>query len=212
MYSQRFASPHFESAERRLSRHPVSVLAGLRQTLVIAGMLLVCGNAQAQPSAAFENLPRLLAPGQEITITDVNGRSVRGRLISIHHRGIDLRLGDGTDAVVQRFPRQEVQQVNGPVDPLWDGTVVGFSAGFVGGCINGYATFDPHGFNLLTKTAMGSCLIAGAVSGGIGAGAGALIDLAVGRHGRVLYRSPMPLVLGPDIGRGRAGLNATLRW
>lgn len=175
-------------------------------------LLITCAEVQAQTSAAFEDLAQRLERDESVTIIDITGRRISGRLIEVTPESLAIERPGSAAQDRYRFTKQDIRQVNSAADPLWNGVVIGAASGFIGGCIGGYTTFDPDAFNLLTETATDACLLAGIVSAGIGSGAGAVIDWAFGRHGTPVYKANRRVGMTTSLRPGHAALNIGFRW
>jgi uncharacterized membrane protein len=150
--------------------------------------------------------------GQIVWITNNAGREQKGRIIAVSGSEIELQV---SSALVS-YPMHDVQTVQ-VRDSVWNGTRTGAIAGGVAGGV----FFGLLAYGLRCETNCGSeystthdvlegVLGMGAISAGIGALAGALIDRGIeGR--RLVYSSPV-VGIAPVVGRGTVGIRATFRF
>jgi hypothetical protein len=124
----------------------LSVLTGS-----ISLLLIVPVHAQ-QPVMTFDELRRLVTPGETIFVTDASGTTVKGSLVQVAGPSLEVRIPreDAPRRVSERDVNNIVAERR---DPWWNGMLVGFTSGAVPGVLlelasgsgNSYQKFDAHG-------------------------------------------------------------------
>ena len=169
--------------------------------LVMTVMVAVLGGrADAQELASDLNqLRALVKPGDGLTVTDTDGKRVKGKLTQLDDLRIVLEVRDRSGVVVTNcceFDGHMVATIK-KRDSLWDGALIGLAAGFGSGALWGIAAQDIY------------ILVGLPVPfGGIGAVVGAVID---GLSQREIYaKSRTTVSVAPVIDRHRKGVVFTL--
>ena len=167
--------------------------------------------AAAQAVRAFEDVRRVVAPGQQVVVTDVGGGKTRGDIVDATSDAVTLRVSDAFGARRTRtFAAETVASIRRS-DRLWNGLLIGIGAGFLASEVWVYNVCGPRGYDAECS----------AIATGIGwvafvpgaAVAGALIDKAVGNH--LIYThatQPGALVITPTLTPARAAIAATIRF
>ena len=170
--------------------------------VVTAVVLLGPVTAGAQTTDSFERLPGILKAGQTVVVSSNDGRSTRGKVVSVSATSLTLDVGV--------FPSDSVTAVERR-DSSWNGILIGLGAGIAAARVSVGKTCDlpdPECAAIVT-TAIGLPLI----------GAGALIgwgvDRAIGND--YLYSAPYQAVgrsimLTPFVGYKRAGAALAMRF
>ena len=175
----------------------------------ITALILFSTSSRAQPPAtSFDELRRVLRGGQEVVVTDVNGRQTRNVVATVNAAQIVLlsksiltfrRLGP---------PRQYVESQIAKVarvDSVWNGALIGYAAGFGLGVAS-------------CKTYEGDCAPFFSVAGLtlIGGALGATIDAAIRKtvylNGRLGASGRVSLSVSPLLGTGKAGAQLKLHY
>ena len=170
-------------------------------TLVLAAMAVTASLAEAQ-RVSFDLLALQLDEGDPVTVTDGDGRELRGRIVDLSSSTLALEadglrrdLSRGDVSVIQRRER----------DSLTNGALVGFASGvalavtLVAGECRSCAT-DPSVMPWYT--------LFGAAGAGIGAGLDSLHQ-----GSRVIYRassSDRRLAVSPVVSPERQGVSVSL--
>ena len=165
--------------------------------------LLVATPAAGQTPVDWEMHVTALDPGHEIDLrtasSKLRGRvvSVDGESITLKHRGRELRLLAADVDSIER------------VDRVWNGTAIGFTAGFATGAAM-MLTCEP-GF--LCEHSAEAVLACGGLAGAFGAGVGLLLD-AIVRGDRTVFRRAGQTMVGvaPDVRPGHAAMAVRVRF
>jgi len=166
----------------------------------LAALLAVVPSAAlAEPQSSFDQLSQWLNAGDRIRIVDWSGDVVTGRVAGLAADEIVLDRGTGTTEAVARADVREVSFRQR--DSIRNGVLIGFTLAAAGYCSMAIADNEPE-----------ACVGGGLVMGGLGATAGALVDLLI-RRPVVVFRATEPQVsvsIWPAPGGVRAGLS--WRW
>jgi hypothetical protein len=142
-------------------------------------------------ATSFAELAALVQPGAVIRVTDVRGRTASGTLGQVSKSSFELLKPkskvDGRDAPMtpQVWSERDVQSIElERRDSLLNGTLIGLAVGGLGGLLGGAANCRNYSCQAGPVAAASGALFAG-----IGAGVGALTDLAI--NGRTtVYQAP----------------------
>jgi hypothetical protein len=151
----------------------------------------------AADDAAFAVLQQSLQPGDTVTITHLDGRSTKGKLIEVGSSIIRLRQNNEPRQVATA----DIQKVQRTRMSLLLGIVIGAGAGAaLGGAA--YARCDDcdSGTSMVLLTAA------------VGAGVGCGIDALVNFPHTVYERKESRVSLGPTVTRGGGGVAVALRF
>jgi hypothetical protein len=158
------------------------------------------GRADAQELASDLNqLRALVKPGDGLTVTDTDGKRLKGKLTQLDDLRIVLEVRDRSGVVTNccEFDGHTIATIK-KRDPLWDGALIGLAAGFGAGALSGVVAQEVY---LL----MGLPVF----FGGIGAIIGTVID---GLSQREIYAKSRTMVsIDPVISHDRKGIVFTLR-
>ncbi len=170
--------------------------------LAMTAMVAVLGgHADAQELASDLNqLRALVKPGDGLTVTDTDGKRVKGKLTQLDDQRIVLEVRDRSGVVVTNcceFDGHMLATIKRR-DSLWDGTLIGFAAGLGGGVFGGVVAEDIY---MVVGLGVGFSIIGTVV--------GAVID---GLSQREIYaKSRTTVSVAPVIGHDRKGVVFTLR-
>jgi hypothetical protein len=153
--------------------------------------------AQAQVVTTFDELSQRLRPGQTVTVFDVDGARVRGRLLSLTGGEIAVR----SDVAIT-IGRNRVRQITRCCDPVRNGALIGGIALGVVGFMSGV--------NFAGRTEVGDGLMFAAMLGSLGAGVGAGVDALI-RGDVVVYRAG-PIQMGIRTDTRRRAVLMTLAF
>ena len=149
------------------------------------------GAASDSVASSFAELAGLVKPGAVIRVTEVSGRTTKGRLGQLSPSSLELlrpKSGrDGRDVPIRPlvFSEADVQSIElEHRDSLANGALMGLAVGGLGGLVGGAAYCGDYSCQAGPVAAA-----FGALFGGIGAGVGALTDLAISGH-TSLYQAP----------------------
>ena len=172
---------------------------------IITALLTSIPALTAAQTVSFADLSKYVKVGQVVALTDADGRRAEGKVAEIGATSVALRI----DGATLTFPEAAVRRVV-VKDSLLNGTLIGFAAGAVPGAMLG-ALFRQYCENEAT-----SCdampVVAGALYGAIGAGAGAGIDALIRRSLDVAPPGRVRMTLSPSIAPGRQGLQVSVRF
>ena len=173
---------------------------------IAAALILVASAAEAQELAGtFDQLRVLVKPGDTLTVIDVAGQRVRGKVVSLSNSALNLTIS-GTP---RQFLTTDVNTIEkrGP-DSLKNGALIGLAIGGGIGTVGMLALVS-------TDDNPGAIAIVGALMyGGIGAGIGAGFDALI-EGDRVIYArsgSGARLTIAPIVSRDRKGARVSLRF
>jgi hypothetical protein len=163
--------------------------------------LLVCVPASAQTPA--DNLPDRLTKGQEVAVTDDQGRELRGRVVNLTMDSLALKRGDDREEV----PYAHIVKID-RVDTLRNGALIGLGVGLGLFALDALVSSE----NGITLNAAGYAVF-GALYGGLGAGAGAGVDALIGGNRNIYQRGRGTRIsLAPSIGRDRVQTSIGISW
>jgi hypothetical protein len=170
-----------------------SVLASLLPLAIVVGSATA---AQSQPTTTFEDLGRVIAPGDAITLTDARGQRTKGRLSELSPSELVVVADEA-----RRFNVSEVGRID-RADGLWNGVLIGAATGAaigLGGALASRGS-EPNGYYWL--------YIGLWAAPAAGAAAGALVDRA---STATVYVAPprasrAPVVIAPSMAEGRTAL------
>lgn len=161
-------------------------------------LMLVPGLALGQTVATFDRLADRLNAGDRVRIVDAAGREHVGAIVMLGAEAIALERGRGG---AERFARADVREVWARRhDSVRNGALIGFASLGVTYCISA----------IRRDTAI-QCGIPTLFLGGLGAGAGALVDALIVRK-TVVFRASAPVTLRLQPRPGGLAAGAVARW
>ena len=167
----------------------------MRLLVCAASLILIPLQADGQTIAtSFADLPTLVKSGDTVYVTDVKGRSLKGRIGDLSSVSLELmarrRAPDGTEPFVSfaRLAEADVRQIRVERrDSVLNGTLIGLAVGL------GIAALPAAGIfcnpNYEGGMPLSSCLSFLATLGGVGAGTGVAIDAARVERRMVYYQA-----------------------
>jgi hypothetical protein len=170
-----------------------------RVAAAVGGVMLAASPAWAQERAtSLDQLRVLVGAGDEITVTNRDGQTVKGRVLSLSPGTLSIaaRNGDRTfsDNDINTVSRREG-------DSLANGAKIGFGIGAGFGFLAGLALAG----EVRDSAAFFIPVVAG-LYGGLGAGIGVGFDAMI-EGDRVIYaRAPGRFSVTPIAGKGRGGV------
>jgi hypothetical protein len=181
--------------------------------LTIAGavfLLLCAGGTRVEAqgvASSFDQLGVLVNPGDKISVVDVTGGEVHGRIAKLSRDTLTLATGAGP----RQFGEVDVATIRQRRDDsLVNGAIIGAVAGTAYVLTALAVLGDSDGGEVIVPTAIaGTVLFAG-----MGAAAGVGIDALITRR-QVIYRKPggeTSVSVSPLLGQGRRGAALTLRF
>jgi hypothetical protein len=181
-------------------------------TACVTALTLFPTSSRAQsPATTFDELRLVVKDGNDVVVTDSNGRRTRGRVATVGASSLDLAVEKPRFLILrehshQGFTDSAVRTVT-RIDSRREGAFIGFLAGFVSvvvaGCNSGDALECDY-----------ARILGGPIFGGLGAAIGMLID---GSINEVVYRSdarvgPVTITLSPALTTKSAGASLNLRF
>jgi hypothetical protein len=180
-------------------------------TIVGAVFLLLCAGGsrvEAQGVASsFDQLGVLVKPGDKITVVDVTGREVEGRLAKLSRDGLTL-ISPAGPRDLGEVDVAEIRQRRG--DSLTNGAIIGAAAGTAYFLTLAALLGDSDGGDVIVSTAVAG----GVLFAGMGAAAGAGIDALI-THRQVIYRkvpAAKSVSVSPLFGHGRRGAAVMVKF
>lgn len=140
--------------------------------------LLASARAFAQePATSLDQLKLLLEKGDKITVVDSSGKSIKGRIERIAPDALDVKA----DGEIRSFTENNLRHITRrKADSALNGTLIGAGVGFG-------ATL-PFFLAVAERDEKGIAVAAAGIWGLVGAGIGALIDVAVQEKQMVYFR------------------------
>jgi len=158
-------------------------------------------------AGSFEQLRSQVSIGDDVTVTDVTGREVRGTITELSSSSLALVVG----TTQMEFLEADVETVS-LRDSRWNGTCWGLGAGVVLGVLLDRSLVAEYGRDDISG---GSSVALIAAAAGMGAGAGFAVDAMIGRR-RIIYTkasSPTKSATVLPVWSGRRkGLFVSLRF
>jgi hypothetical protein len=106
--------------------------AGLLPLLVSMSLLLAAPLRAQEVATSFEELRRLVKPGDTIYVTDTGGATIKGKLAGLSAASLEIRVQRDALAPPLRLPEGDVNHiVLERSDSLWNGTLIGLAVGAV---------------------------------------------------------------------------------
>ena len=161
-----------------------------------------------------EAIRRRVAEGQQVRITDDEGREWRGRIQVLARDTLTLVLKDRQQRDV---PYGNIIRIDRPHDSLANGALIGFAAGAGLGLFavisEENAECQPGGFFSCGDPTAGAYVVAPLILGGLGSAVGVAIDALIRRDPNLYRRSGEGRVtLAPAIRHGVRGFSMSVRW
>ena len=164
--------------------------------------------AQA-PTQSFTDLRSILTDGDAVQIMDSNGKATRGHITGVSTDALTLTV-DGRQRVLPEATIQTITRRRH--DPWWNGALLGAAVGAVAGTVIAHQNCGS------TDCGEGGLVDPGfkVIFGGIGAGAGALVDRFISRFDPVFARPPAARVgrlrLSPVLSKGTKGFELSVTF
>jgi hypothetical protein len=143
-------------------------------------MLFILGSGWVlaqEPATSLDQLKILLKTGDKVTLMDLSGQSITGRVERITPEALDLRVKDK----VQTFDEKDLRQITQKKqDSVLNGILIGAAVGFG-------ATLPVY-LGIADEDEKGVAVAASALWGLIGGGIGALVDASVTQKHLIYFR------------------------
>lgn len=176
---------------------------------VTALMLLSTSSGAQSPATSFDELRRILVPGQEVIVTGADGRRTAERVLSITESSLEVRSDSlfsfRVPGPARRLTESSVIRVR-RVDSLQNGVLIGSAVGFGLGVANCRANQDC--VTLFSVPVLVPTLIGGAV----GATIDAVIKKTVYLNGTRPATGRTIITLSPLINAKTTGASVSLRF
>jgi hypothetical protein len=168
----------------------------------------------AAPGTDADRIRQRVREGQQVRVTDDQGREWRGRISALAADRLTIITRDRKQADVSYG---SILRIDRPHDSLANGALIGFTAGAVLGLLGVIteegAECEPSGFFTCGDPTAAAYVVIPAILGGLGAGVGVGIDALVRRDPQLYRRgSAARVTLVPALGHGQRSLALTLRW
>jgi hypothetical protein len=177
--------------------------------LIWSALLLPASAAAQSEATSFDELQRMVKPGQRVVVTELDGRETKGAVTQVSADAVVLAVQDGSAAGARTFSERTVSSVR-RTDSVWNGLLIGLGAGIAANEVFVRSNCGPRGNDdecaaIVTAVGLITFVPGGAVIG-------ALIDKFTGNTR--LYRSPTlaSLALQPIVARNRTGLSLSVRF
>ena len=154
-----------------------------RYLALLIAMLSVRPASAQQVATSFEELRRLVTPGETIYVTDARGAISKGRLAGLSAGSLQLQVDRDAGAPVSLSESDVNNIAVHRSDPLWNGMLIGFVSGAVPVALIGAGA----------SASAGEVAVVTAGYGCIGLLTGLLID--------VLNKEKMPIYVHPHVPR-----------
>jgi hypothetical protein len=100
--------------------------------MLLVTMLPVAPAGAQEVATSFEELRRLVTPGETIYVTDARGAISKGRLVGLAAGSLQLQVDRNAGAPPVSLSESDVNNiVVHRSDPLWNGMLIGFASGAV---------------------------------------------------------------------------------
>jgi hypothetical protein len=173
-------------------------------------LLLCAGGTRVEAqgvASSFEQLGVLVKPGDKITVVDVTGRDLEGRVGKLSRDTLTVTTPAGPRELGE-VDVAEIRQRRD--DSLKNGAIIGAVAGAAYFVTAAALLSDSDGGDVIVGTAVAG----GVMFAGLGAAAGVGIDALITRK-QVIYRKSAhgtTVGLAPLFGRGRRGAAVTVKF
>ena len=182
------------------------------QRLLVA-LVLLSAPASASAQHVFAPNDSDLRIGQRIrvlidgacTSTPCPPELVKGKLAELSETSIVVDDGRGRREVAAAT----IAFVERPRDRIWDGVLIGFALGFTCAFVSAMAEDPCEGF-ICPFSGPGFAAAVGLLSGGVGAGIGAITDASMSDE-RIVFARSAPAANSPRIASGR-GISFSVRF
>jgi len=161
----------------------------------VAALLLCPTSSKAQsPAATFDELGLALQTGNQVVVTDSNGRRTRGKLVSVTTSSLDLMTERPRFLIFREHSHQSftdtVVTTVTRIDSRREGALIGFAAGFVPVLL----------IPCESEVGGGSCGLAKTIWGlGFGSAGSAIGSLIDGGINKIVYQAGTASVGRPTI-------------
>jgi hypothetical protein len=176
-------------------------------------LVLLARPASAFAQEVFDPTESDLRIGQKVRVlidracetTPCPAELVRGKVAEL--TGSSLVIDDGRTR--REFAATKIAFIERSRDRIWDGVLVGFGVGFAIGYLSVRAD-GPCGEFICPFNGPEFAAALGLLSGGIGAGIGAITDAAMSKHRVIFARTTTPPV--PSLVASARGVSFTIRF
>jgi hypothetical protein len=189
----------------RTSSHPGGTMKLASAAAFLFVLLLITCPASAQARA--DDMRARLKEGQKVTVIDVGGQQIQGRITDL---GSDaMTLASGRQRL--RVPYADVVRIVRP-DGLKNGALAGLAIG-VGVGLAATHDFRCRQDQFCGNPNPGSYVAGSALGGGIGAALGVGIDALIGGDRTIYERGRSARIrVSPELARGRRAATIAVAW
>jgi hypothetical protein len=175
--------------------------------MLLVTMLPVAPAGAQQVAISFEELRKLVRPGETIYVTDARGTISKGRLAELSAGSLQLRVDRDAGAPPVSLSESDVNNIAvHRSDPLWNGMLIGFASGAVPVALIGAGA----------PASAGEVAVVTAGYGVIGLLTGLLIDFLNKEHVTIYVHRPRTessrIRLSPIAGKSAAGVRLSAEF
>jgi hypothetical protein len=150
--------------------------------MLLVTMLPVAPAGAQEVATSFEELRRLVTPGETIYVTGARGAISKGRLAGLSAGSLQLRVDRDAGAPPVSLSESDVNNIAvHRSDPLWNGMLIGFASGAVPVALIGAGS---------VSASAGEVAVVTAGYGAIGLLTGLLIDFLNKEHVTIYVHRP----------------------
>ncbi len=183
----------------------------------VTALTLFPTTSGAQSSATtFDELRLAVKDGDQVVVTDSDGRRTRGKIAKVTASSLDLAIERSKFVILREhsqrtFTDTDVTRVT-RIDSMWQGGVIGSLVGFVSGVVGPIPRCSGTRRNDIACDPLFRLIVAGPVFGLVGAAIGIGID---GSINKVVYRGdpqvhPVTITVSPLLKPKSAGASLRL--
>ncbi len=130
-----------------------------------------------EPATSLDELKLLVGKGDKVTLVDLSGKSIAGRIERIAPDTVEMMVGD----IVHAYAEKDIRQINQRKrDSILNGLVIGAAVGFG-------ATL-PVNLAIAGSDDKNTAVAASAFWGLIGGGIGAIVDACLAQNRTIYFR------------------------
>jgi hypothetical protein len=187
-----------------------NVVVNRTSVLVFAILLLAGAPAAAQTEA--ERIRARVKEGQEVTVTDEQGREFSGRIATVSGDG--LRIVSKNAAADLLYG--EIVRIGRPRDTLSNGALIGLASGAAFGFAvmlsEDNRSCNPDAFFDCSDPSASGYVVVTALTGGLGAAIGVGVDALIRSDGNLYQRGSTRMGVSPALFKGGPGARLSISW
>ena len=175
--------------------------------MLLVTMLPVAPAGAQQVASSFDELRRLVTPGETIYVTDARGAISKGRLAGLSAGSLQLHLDRDAGAPPVSLSESDVNNIAvHRSDPLWNGMLIGFASGALPVALIGAGA----------SASAGEVAVVTAGYGAIGLLTGLLIDFLNKENATIYVHRPRTessrIRLSPIAGKSAVGVRLSAEF